>query len=76
MHRGSLTAPRLAWWAAAVVCCAGLPAIAAPLGGLSLAAIPGVGGKLVALAGLVGAIALIIRARRQRSCPPGQETGT
>ena len=57
--------------AIAVACCAGLPVVAAVLGGLSFAAILGVGGGLVALTGLVGAIALVIRARHRRACPPG-----
>ena len=57
--------------AAAVACCAGLPALAAVLGGLSLAAILDAGAGLLALAGLAGASALIVRARRAPRCPPG-----
>jgi hypothetical protein len=54
-----------------VVCCAGLPAIGALVGGVAIAAAIGVGGAVLALAALIGAAALLLRARRRRgSCPP------
>ncbi len=58
----------------AVVCCAGLPAIAALLGGITFAAVLGVAGVVVASAALVGGALLMIRAPRRRAqCePPAQ----
>jgi hypothetical protein len=58
--------------AVAVVCCAGLPALAAVFAGLTLATILGVGGGLVAFIAAVAGTVAILRARRRRSCPPTQ----
>ena len=60
----------LAVVAIAIVCCAGLPALAAVFAGLTLATILSVSGGLVALIAAVAGTALILRARRRRSCPP------
>jgi hypothetical protein len=68
---GTVLAP-LAVGAVAIVCCAGLPAIAAAFAGLTLATILGVGGGLVALIAAVAGTVTILRARRRRSCPPAQ----
>jgi len=68
---GTVLAP-LAVGAVAIVCCAGLPAIAAVFAGLTLATILGVGGGLVALIAAVAGTVMILRARRRRSCPPTQ----
>jgi hypothetical protein len=55
----------------AVVCCAGLPAIGALIGGITIAGILGVAGGVLALAALVAGAALAVRAcRRRGSCPP------
>ncbi len=68
---GSRTATRtglaaLSIGAIAVLCCAGLPLIAAVLGGIALGSALGLGGAVLAV---VVVIALIVaRARRQRSC--------
>lgn len=51
----------------AVICCAGLPAIAAVLGGITIAGVLGVTGGLLALAALAGAALLAVRARRRRA---------
>jgi hypothetical protein len=58
--------------AVAVLCCAGLPALAALFAGLTLATILGVGGGLVALIVAVAGTVAIPRARRRRSCPRTQ----
>ena len=68
---GTMLAP-LAFGAVAIVCCAGLPALAGAFAGVTLAAILGVGGGLIALVTVVAATVLILRARRRRSCPPAQ----
>jgi hypothetical protein len=57
----------------AVVCCAGLPAIAAVLGGITLAAVLGVAGGILAVTGLVAAVVFTIRVRRRRACAPPDE---
>jgi hypothetical protein len=62
----------LAVGAVAIVCCAGLPALAAVFAGLTLATILGVGGGLVALIAAVAGTIAILRARRRRSYPPTQ----
>lgn len=55
----------------AVVCCAGLPAIGALIGGITIAAVIGVAGGVLALAALGGGAIMLVRARRRRrSCPP------
>ncbi len=63
--------------ALAVVCCAGLPAIGALLGGITIAGVLGVAGGVLVIAAAVGGSALLMRARRRRnSCrPPTQEPG-
>jgi hypothetical protein len=75
MHRAKDTTTVLAPLAlgvVAVVCCAGLPALAVVFAGLTLATILGVGSGLVALIAAVAGTVLILRARRRRSCPPTQ----
>jgi hypothetical protein len=55
----------------AVVCCAGLPAIGALIGAITIARVIGVAGGVLALAALLGGAILLVRARRRRgSCPP------
>jgi hypothetical protein len=56
-----------------VACCAGLPAIAAVIGGLTLAAVLGVAGGLLAAGALVATVVFVVRARRRRSCTPPDE---
>jgi hypothetical protein len=71
--RGRVDGPLLglAAGAFAVVCCAGLPAIGALMGGITIAGLIGVGAGVLALAALLGAAALEARARRRRgACPP------
>jgi hypothetical protein len=51
----------------AVICCAGLPAITALIGGITTAAILGVAGGVLALAAIATAAILMIRARRRRN---------
>jgi hypothetical protein len=53
-----------------IACCAGLPVIAAVLGGVTLAAVLGVAGGLLAVAALVAAALFALRARRRRACSP------
>ena len=50
-----------------VTCCAGLPAIGALIGGITVAAVIGVGGAAFALAALLGGAVLLVRARRRRA---------
>lgn len=55
----------------AVVCCAGLPAVLALVGGVTVVGL--LGGGLVAAVALVACVAmLVVRARRRRDCvaPP------
>jgi hypothetical protein len=59
--------------AVAVVCCAALPPLAGALTGLALATALGVGGGLLALIAAFAAIAIVVRARRRRSCPPSDQ---
>jgi hypothetical protein len=66
---GTLLAP-VAVAAFAIVCCASLPVLAGVFAGLTLAAILGVGGGLIALIAVLTGIVLVLRARRRRSCPP------
>jgi hypothetical protein len=58
--------------AVAVVCCAGLPALAVVFAGLTLATILGVGGGLVAFIAAVAGTVAIVRACRRRSYPSRQ----
>jgi hypothetical protein len=59
--------------AIAVACCAGLPAIAALLGGLTLGVVLGVGGPLLAaLASALGAVVMQRRHRTPRSVRGGR----
>jgi hypothetical protein len=56
--------------ALALICCVGLPAIVALVGGIALTAILGLAGAaVVALAVIVGGV-LVVRARRRRACAP------
>jgi hypothetical protein len=57
--------------AVAVVCCAGLPALVAFLGGLGTAALLA-GSGAVLLAGVLGAVVGLLRAR-QRRCATRQQ---
>jgi hypothetical protein len=57
----------------AVACCAGLPAIAALLGGVTLGVVLGFGLGALALGALAWTAAAIITRRRQR--PPDELTG-
>ena len=52
----------------AVVCCAGLPLLAAALGGVSLATVLGIGAGAVALVASASLAAAFFRVRRRRSC--------
>jgi hypothetical protein len=56
-----------------VACCAGLPAIAAVLGGLTVAAVLGLAGGIPAVCAFVAAIVLVARARRRRACSRPRE---
>ena len=60
----------------AVACCAGIPVIAAVLGGITLAPVLGATGSLLAAAGLVAAVAFTIRLRRRRACGPPDDRTT
>jgi hypothetical protein len=51
----------------AIACCAGLPAIGALLGGLTVAAILGLGSGALTLGALAWTAAAIINRRRQRA---------
>ncbi len=53
-----------------VVCCAGLPVMAAFIGGLTLAAVLGVASGILALVGLLARALVVVRGRRRRHCPP------
>jgi hypothetical protein len=64
---GALLAP-IAVAAFVVVCCAGLPVIAGAFAGLTLVAVLGLGGGLIALVTIVSGIVLFVRARRRRPC--------
>ena len=61
----------------AVACCAGLPALGAIAGGLTVAAVIGVSGGLLLAAVVVGLAALTARGRRRRACegPKGAGRG-
>jgi hypothetical protein len=50
----------------AVICCAGLPAIAAVLGGITLAAVLGVAGGVLAVVAIATGAVLLIGGRRKR----------
>jgi hypothetical protein len=53
----------------AIGCCAGLPAIGAILGGLTVAAVVGIAGGVLVAAALISGGAFVWRARhRQRAC--------
>lgn len=68
MH-GRVDAPvvGVAVGAVAAICCAGLPAIAGVLGGITIAAALGVASGVLAIAAAAGASLLLVRARRRRS---------
>ena len=57
-----------------VGCCAGLPAIAAVNGGITIAAVLGVAGGVLAAAALVAVIVFVVRARRRACAPLDQRT--
>jgi hypothetical protein len=59
-----------------VACCAGPPAIAAVLGGLTVAALFGIAGGILATASVVAALLFLVRARRRRACPAPTERAT
>lgn len=67
--RGHANAPLLGVAAGAfgVICCAGLPAIAGVLGGITVAAALGVAGGVLAVVVAVSASVLLVRVRRRRS---------
>ena len=71
MHgRASGPALGVAAGAFGVICCAGLPAIGALIGGVTIAGVVGVAGGVLALAALGGGAIVLVRARRRRrSCP-------
>jgi membrane protein implicated in regulation of membrane protease activity len=52
----------------AVACCAGLPALAAIVGGLTVAAVIGISTGALLAAAVVALAVLIWRARRRRAC--------
>ncbi len=57
----------------AVVCCAGLPATGALIGWISIVAVLGIAGGVVAFAAAAGAAVLLLRVRRRRvQRPPHQ----
>lgn len=57
--------------ALAIGCCAGLPAIAALLGGVTVAALLGVAGGVIAITALAGVALLLVRSRaRRNACKP------
>lgn len=51
----------------AIGCCAGLPLLGSVLGGLTVAAVLGIASGMLLIAGVVGAVALLIRVRRRRA---------
>jgi hypothetical protein len=53
-----------------VACCAGLPAIATVVGGLTVAAVLGVAGGTLAVTALVATVMFVVRVRRPRVCAP------
>lgn len=59
----------------AVVCCAGLPALAAATGGLTFAALMGIAGGVVAALAVGAGAVLFVRARRRRACGLDREAG-
>jgi hypothetical protein len=76
--RASGPALGIAAGAVAVVCCAGVPAIGALVGGITIAAVIGAAAGVLALAALLSGATVLVRARRRRGpCPPrdGGPTG-
>jgi hypothetical protein len=67
--RGRADVPVLGIGAAVigVICCAGLPAITALIGGITIAAVVGVAGGGLALAAIATGAVRLIRARRRRN---------
>ena len=60
----------------AVVCCAGLPALAAVVGGLTLAWVLGAGAVVIGVTALGVALMVFVSSRRRRACAaPNQEVG-
>ena len=54
--------------AAVAVCCAGVPLLIAALGGLTLAAVLGIGAGAVVLGVITFLVAILVRTRRARHC--------
>jgi hypothetical protein len=54
-----------------IVCCAGLPLIAALLGGIALAALLGVAGGMLVVAALTAIVVAVMRKRGRRIAPRG-----
>ena len=63
-----LTVLALGAAALAVVCCAGVPLLIAALGGLTLAAVLGIGAGAVVLGVIAFLVAILVRTRRARHC--------
>ena len=61
----------------AVACCAGLPALGAIVGGLTVAAVIGISTGALLAAAVVALVVLIWRGRRRRACegPRGARRG-
>ena len=51
----------------AVLCCAGLPLVAGLIGSLTLAGVLGASFGMLALGGALGAVWIVVRARRRRA---------
>jgi hypothetical protein len=54
--------------ALAVLCCAGAPLIVALVGGLTVAGALSMGGGVLVASGLAVGVAMLLRARRRRTC--------
>lgn len=63
--RGDAPVLTVAAGAAAVICCAGLPAITAVVGGITIAAVLGVAGGVLVVAGVASAAVLVARSHRR-----------
>ena len=59
----------------AVACCAGLPALGAIVGGLTVAAVIGISGGTLLAAAVVSLAVLMWRGRRRRACEGQRGTG-
>lgn len=56
----------------AVACCAGLPALAALVGGLTVAAVLGVAGGALLTAATIAAVVVVSRSHKRRRCNPAR----